>query len=376
MKRSVEQPNRTAILLIGNFLTNSLGTRHVSEDLAEQLTARGWPVITTSSYPGRLRRGLDMLLTIWRRRDDFAIAHIEVYAGLAFIWAELSAFLLRRLGKPYLLTLHGGSLPGFARRWPRRVRKLLSAAVTVTTPSTYLLEELGGFGAKLHLIPNAITITRYHHRSRSVLHPRLLWLRAFDHIYNPTLALAVVDQLRDEFPELSLVMIGPDKGDGSLELTRQRISELKLNRFVTLTGRLSKMEIASQLDAADIFLNTTSVDNFPVSVLEAMASGLCVVSTRVGGIPQMLDDGKNALLVPPDDPSAMAAAVRRLLTEPNLATHISEKARQMATSCDWQPVIDRWEELLNTLIRDNRSSIATKTRLIAATDDQTRSESA
>lgn len=376
MKRSVEQKNPTAILLIGNFLTSSLGTRHVSEDLAEQLVARKWRVITTSSYPGRLRRGLDMLLTTWQRRDDFAIAHIEVYAGLAFIWAELTAFLLRRLGKPYLLTLHGGSLPAFARRWPRRVRMLLSAAVKVTTPSTYLLEELGGFGAKLHLIPNAITIARYHHRSRRVLHPRLLWLRAFDHIYNPTLALAVIDQLRDEFPNLSLVMIGPDKGDGSLELTRQRISDLKLNRFVTLTGRLSKPEIASQLDAADIFLNTTSVDNFPVSVLEAMASGLCVVSTRVGGIPQMLDDGENALLVPPDDPSAMAAAVRRLLTEPHLATHISEKARQMATSCDWQPVIDRWEEMLTTLITDHSNSNPTQVGLVATIDDQARSESA
>ncbi|MFM8392864.1 MAG: glycosyltransferase family 4 protein [Acidobacteriota bacterium] len=376
MKRSAEKSDHPTLLLIGNFLTNSLGTRHVSEDLAEQLRARGWPVITTSSHPGRVRRGLDMLLTIWRTRHSYALAHIEVYAGLAFIWAELSALLLRRLGKPYLLTLHGGSLPGFARRWPRRVRRLLSNALTVTTPSQYLLDELGGFGVRLHLIPNAITISRYHHRPRTRLRPRLLWLRAFDHIYNPTLALAVVDLLREESPDLSLVMIGPDKGDGSLELTRQRISELKLDQLVTLTGRLSKPEIASQLDAADIFLNTTSVDNFPVSVLEAMASGLCVVSTRVGGIPYMLEDGETALLVPPDHPEAMAAAIRRLLNELALAAHISQKARQMAASCDWQPVIDRWEELLNTLIRDNRSIIANKTSLVAALDDQTRSESA
>jgi len=96
----------------------------------------------------------------------------------------------------------------------------------------------------------------------------------------------------------------------------------------------------------DIFLNTTNVDNAPVTVLEAMASGLCVVSTNVGGIPYMLEDEQDALLVPPDDAEAMAAAVRRVLTEPRLAESLSRNARHKAERSDWAVVLPQWETLL------------------------------
>ena len=69
------------------------------------------------------------------------------------------------------------------------------------------------------------------------------------------------------------------------------------------------MQVPSELNEFDIFLNTTFVDNTPVSVLEAMACGLCVVSTDVGGLSFLLEHEGDALLVPPDNPKAMAAAV-------------------------------------------------------------------
>jgi glycosyltransferase involved in cell wall biosynthesis len=88
------------------------------------------------------------------------------------------------------------------------------------------------------------------------------------------------------------------------------------------------------------------VDNTPVSVLEAMACGLCVVSTRVGGIPYLLQHGRDALLVPPNDPEAMAAAVRRVLTEPALAESLSHNARLKAEQFDWSAILPQWQALL------------------------------
>src|ERR1051325_6344488 len=117
---------KPTVLLVGNFLSATLGTRTVSEDLALQLSEAGWLVLITSKQPGRFRRVCEMVLTVWRRRHEYAVAHIGVFSGPAFYWAELVCWLLRRLGKPYVLTLHGGNLPVFARRWPRRVRCLLA----------------------------------------------------------------------------------------------------------------------------------------------------------------------------------------------------------------------------------------------------------
>ena len=100
------------------------------------------------------------------------------------------------------------------------------------------------------------------------------------------------------------------------------------------------------LNSGDVFLNTTNVDNTPVSVIEAMACGLCVVSTNVGGLPYLLDDEQDSLLVQPDDPAAMATAVSRILRENVLATRLSQNARAKAEQFDWSTVLPQWLALL------------------------------
>jgi len=80
-----------------------------------------------------------------------------------------------------------------------------------------------------------------------------------------------------------------------------------------------------------------------------MATGLCVVSTSVGGIPYLLEDGVEALLVPPRDPNAMAAAVERILRQPQLARSLSENGRKRVHEFAWDIVVPRWEELLTAV---------------------------
>ena len=78
-------------------------------------------------------------------------------------------------------------------------------------------------------------------------------------------------------------------------------ADLGVSERVEFAGGVAKADVPAALSRGDIFLNTTNVDNTPVSVLEAQAAGLAVVSTNVGGLPFLLEDGKNALLVPPDE---------------------------------------------------------------------------
>lgn len=337
------------VLLVGNFLSAAGRTRGVCEDLAERLRAAGWQVLTTSHQPARIPRLLDMVHTAWTRRHEYDVAQVDVYSGPAFLWAETVCWVLRRARKPYVLTLHGGNLPAFARRWPGRVRRLLGSAAAVTTPSPYLYEHMRGFRADLHVVPNPLELGRYRFRPRARPAPQLIWLRAFHEMYNPTLAPRVVDLLRYPLPDVRLTMVGPDKGDGSFQRTRQLVQALGLGERVDFPGGVPKQDVPLWLDQGDIFINTTNVDNTPVSVMEAMACGLCIVSTNVGGIPYLLEHERDALLVPPADPEAMAAAVRRVLTEPDLAERLSRNARAKAEGCDWSAVLPQWEELLGEI---------------------------
>jgi glycosyltransferase involved in cell wall biosynthesis len=142
-------------------------------------------------------------------------------------------------------------------------------------------------------------------------------------------------------------MVGPDKGDGSLEAARRLAADLGVADHVEFRAAVAKRDVPNVLaSAGDIFLNTADIDNTPVSVLEAMATGLCVVSTRVGGIPYLIDHETNGLLVPPRDPRAMAAAVLRVLDEPGLAERLSRGARRKAERFDWSPIVLQWRSLL------------------------------
>jgi glycosyltransferase involved in cell wall biosynthesis len=337
------------VLLVGNFFSSSIGTRSYCEELACQMTRSGWPVLTTSYKRGRVSRLLDMVGTVVRNRERYSVAQVDVYSGPAFFWAEAVCCALRLVGKPYLLTLHGGNLPAFARRWPGRVRRLLNSAVIVTAPSGYLLKQMEPYRTGLRLLPNSMDLNSYTFRLRHKAEPRLLWLRAFHSIYNPGLAPRALAHLKESFPTIKLTMIGPDRQDGSRQSAIETAAKLGVSENILWPGSVAKDQVPTWLDGADIFLNTTNVDNTPISILEAMASGLCIVSTNVGGISYLLEHEQDALLVPPDDPEALASAVRRLLTDPDLAARLSRNARRKAEQFDWATVLPKWKELLTAV---------------------------
>lgn len=339
-----EQMSLPRILLVGNFLSGHVSTRTVGEELAERLAAAGWEVAATSGMLPRLVRLLDMQHTIWNR-GPFAVAQVDVYSGAAFLWAEAACWSLRQRGTPYVLTLHGGKLPEFAERWPRRVRRLLGGARMVTTPSPYLLEAMAPYlaASQLRILPNPLDLAAYPFTLRRGLQPRLVWLRAFHHIYNPELAPRVLARLG---PRATLTMVGPDKGDGSLERTRRRAQDLGVAERVTFSGGVPKHEVPEVLARHDLFINTSDADNAPVSVTEAMACGLCVVSTDAGGLSDLLTGGEDALLVARDNAAAMASAVERLLGDPELAARLSASARRRAADRDWSKVLPQWQQIL------------------------------
>jgi len=144
------------ILFIGNFLSASGKSRSVSEELAQRFSRRGWSIETSSRISNRFLRLLDMIASSVRLGRSSDIAIIEVYSGRAFLWAEVTASILKLLKRPIVLVLHGGNLPGFSKKNHNRVSRLLRAVDAVVSPSHFLQRELSNFRNDIKVIPNAI----------------------------------------------------------------------------------------------------------------------------------------------------------------------------------------------------------------------------
>lgn len=342
--------SRPGVLIIGSLLSASGASRAVSEDLSVRLRELGYSVVAASTRPHRALRLCDMLATTWRNRHACDVALVDVFSGSAFVWAESECWLLRKLKKPYILTLRGGDLPRFAEHHVRRVRRLLHGAAAVTAPSAFLQRGLHRYRDDILLLPNPVDCRRYPCNVRPTLAPLLMWLRSFHSIYNPTLAPKVLKLVREKYPEARLTMVGGDREPGMRAATLAEAERLAVADACDLRGPVPKSDVPNVLCEGDIFLNTTNIDNTPVSVIEAMACGLCVVSTDVGGMRDLATHRENALLVPPGDERAMADAVLEILESNELAAQLSRNGRALAESCDWSTILPRWEDLIQQCV--------------------------
>ena len=138
-------------------------------------------------------------------------------------------------------------------------------------------------------------------------------------------------------------MVGPDK-DGTLNDVQLLIDRYELHDSVEITGVLSKSEWHKKSEEFDIFINTTNVDNTPVSVIEAMALGLPIVSTNVGGMPFLVENNKDGVLVEKNNAVEMATRIIEILEKNNIS--LAKNARIKAESFDCNIVKNKWVEIL------------------------------
>lgn len=331
------------ILYLGNKLSKHGINKTTVETLGENLSQSGFKVVSYSSKKNSVLRILDMLFGMLKHKDA-AYVLIDTYSTSAFWFAFLSSQLARFLHIKYIPILHGGNLPNRLISNPKLCKMLFNNAHVNVSPSEYLKFHFEKAEiSNVICIPNFITLSDYTFKERQFFAPNLLWVRAFAAIYNPIMAIDVLLLLQEKYPDATLTMVGPDK-DGSLEVTKNYANQLKLN--VTFTGKLSKKEWTDLAQYHDIFINTTHFDNTPVSVLEAMALGLPVVSTNVGGLPFLLTSHKNGYLVNDNDAKEMVNQIETILNQPNQSLEIINNAKSMVSNMDWHVVENQWRNLL------------------------------
>ena len=339
----------TRVIVVGPMLGGHAGhVTFVGEALASRLATRGYPTVLTSRRLQRAARFADIATTLIRHSGNVDVQILQVYGGLSFVVEDVASALGAMFGHKIIMHLHGGAMPAFMARHPAWSRRVLNRAAAIVVPSTFLRTALAPFRTDVRVIPNAIDISAYPYRHRAEVAPRLFWMRTFHDVYNPELAVRAFARVRRAYPEATLVMAGQDKG--TLVRTQRYAARLRVDDRIRFAGYLDSAQKIREAGAADIFLNTNRIDNTPVSVIEACALGLPVVATDVGGIPDLLTDNENALLVPDDDDEAMAAAILRLLRTPDLASQLSLQGRALADRCSWERTTPQWERLLHEVV--------------------------
>lgn len=296
---------------------------------------RRWPYARTllnqALYLGRLAR---------LRRAD--VAHVFSASYWSFLLAPAPAILAARaFGKRVVLHYHSGEAEDHLGRWGARVHPWLRRADEIVVPSEYLKEVFQRHGYRPRVIRNVVDTARFRYRERLSLRARLLSARNFEPHYRVDDTLRAFALIRARIPEATLTVAGC----GSREDALRRLAARLVPDGIRFVGRVEPEAMPLLHEESDIFLNSSVVDNQPVSILEAFASGLPVVSTGTGDIAAMVRQGETGLLVPAQDPAAMAAAVFRLLGDPDLALRLVRGARRAVSEYAWPRVREAWKSV-------------------------------
>ena len=266
------------------------------------------------------------------------VLHIFTPGYFSFYLFPAPALLLARVfGKRTILNYHDGRAGDHLAHWPF-ARRLMRLATLLIVPSDYLVDIFARFGLHATRIHNVAETSALRYRDR--IHPRPVFLhnRGLAPEYNPACTLRAFAIVQRRYPEASLLIAH----DGPLRPALQSLAVslgLRQTRFI---GSVSPASMGALYDSADIYLMSPDADNMPLSLLECFASGLPVVSSSAGGIPNIVEDQNTGLLFPPNDHQAMAACALRLLEEPALASRLAAKAQLQCARYAWSNIGPQW----------------------------------
>ena len=266
------------------------------------------------------------------------VVHVFSASYSSFLLAPLPAMLVARaLGRPVVLNYHSGEAADHLQR-SAVARAALARVACNVVPSPFLARVFAGFGLPATVVPNIIDLDRFAFRQREPLRPRFLSTRNLGYPYNVACTLRAFRAIQDRRPDASLTVVGSGPDEPAL---RALSVDLGL-RQVQFLGRVAPDDIAAIYADHDIYLQTPDIDNMPLSVIEAFASGLPVVSTEAGGMPAILESGRHGLLAPVGDAGAVAGAALWLLEHPEAAKRFAQDAYATCARYAWSAARGQW----------------------------------
>ncbi|MCH9695856.1 MAG: glycosyltransferase family 4 protein [Gammaproteobacteria bacterium] len=239
----------------------------------------------------------------------YHVVHIMSASYWSYLVSTAPAILVARLyRRPIVLNYHSGEADDHLANW-RTAKPLAKLADVIAVPSAYLQEVFSRHGLDSVVVANFVDGELFSYRRRTALQPVLLCNRSFQAHYNVACVVDAFHLIQQQHENARLTLAG----DGPLRSRlREQVNLLKLAN-VRFAGAVSMTEMARLYDEADIYINASMIDNMPMSLLEAAVSGLPIVSSDAGGIPYMVQDGREAMLVPSGEAASLARAALNML---------------------------------------------------------------
>jgi L-malate glycosyltransferase len=284
---------------------------------------------------------------LWRGTRNTEIAHIFSASYWSFLLAPVPAWWVARLKRiKVLIHYHSGEARDHLRHW-RTALPILKRADGLVVPSQHLVEVFREFGLDAQIVPNILDEDQFSYQVRQPLRPALICTRGFHPYYRVDLVVRAFAAVQKVVPNACLYLLGegPEKG-----AVRDLVKSLGLCN-IEFVGNVPHAGIHHFYKEADIFVNASWLDNMPVSILEAFASGTPVVTTAAGGIPNLVEHERTGLLCKPGDWEGLGRNVIRLLDDPQLAVTLARNAHDQSACYKWPAVRSRWLDVYKSLLR-------------------------
>ncbi|MDP2431398.1 MAG: glycosyltransferase family 4 protein [Pseudomonadota bacterium] len=346
-------PARLTVGLIGPLPPPSGGMANQTMQLARLLGEASLSVelVRTNApyapaWVGRvplLRAGFRLtpyLWRLWRAAGICDLFHIMANSGWSWhLFAAPAIWIARARGIPVLINYRGGEAGQFLRGGAAVVRFSMKRAAALIVPSGFLQQVFARHDMPAKIVPNIIDLEKFHPADHLPTSPHVVLARNLEPLYDIASGLRAMAILLREHPlaRMSIAGSGPERA--RLEALAD---ELGIAAQVRFTGRLDSQEMAALYRDASLSLNTALADNMPNSVLEALACGLPVVSTDVGGVPFLVRHEETALLVSPGDADAMATAMARLIGDDALRQRLIRNGLEHVQAFTWERVGKQW----------------------------------
>ena len=283
-----------------------------------------------------LFRLIPYAMRLWHCAGQVDLLHVMANSGWAWhLFAAPAVWMGRFRGTPVIVNYRGGEAEAFLECQSSWVKPTLRRACAVVVPSAFLEGVFRRFGVATEVVPNIIDVVRFHPGPARPAGRHIIVTRNLEDIYDIPTALRAFAVIRRVHPDATLTVAGSGPRRSDLKGLSETLGVASSVRFA---GALDNENIAELYRSADLVLNPSTADNMPISLLEAMASGVPIVSTNVGGIPFLVEDNRNALLVPARDPTAMASAALRLLGDAHLAARLRASGLDTAPKFGWPRV--------------------------------------
>lgn len=339
----MKHPN-PRVAIIGPIIIDKKSSGGEGEKLYQALKKDGYIVYKRSMYRNKLLR---LLSTVWfliSQARNYDTVIMMIFSGRAFILEYVVLIICNVLRKKKIGVLHGGALHEFQKEHPNLVGYLYNKCQHLLTPSNFLKQYFQGKGWQVGYMPNFINPDYFPNNWENPQEKKLLWVRAFHDIYKPEMAIHCVAELKKTHPDISLTMVGPDLG--TLAHCRKLIHKLGIDENITITGAVPNATLNNYYKSHMVFLTTTSFESFGVALIEAASTGIPMISTRVGEIPYIWQDGEEMLMATDGDQNDFNKKVEQLITNQALRSTLSVQARKKARQYTWDEVKLKWNTIL------------------------------